>query len=577
MCDINLSLIEGQNSYDVNDSNYETVKVQYSRGNFQFFRPNIEGSISFSNNSFEHIIASTKCCNPLPFKISQSGSTIIDFIVEPSGFNVDYKVNKLVSQSNKTLDYWRSIMFGWDEKINVLSFPRNERVLHKFVDEENPYIDIVNDKFYKLSSFIHIVVSETFKKINLGFLLPSTPDELSSLFTIDELPWTDGIGINIFKKRNILKNACIAQMSDFVRPKSAPATGVEEIGSKINESVAVTLKDLLEKLQLFELHPFIDSNNKFRIEHISYFQQGNSYDTTKVGLNLLLPEYIPYVSDFNYSYQSDNTRIYGKYALSITNNLSISTDEAAEKYFINDDVQFVTEKIWFKSRDYISKVEAIFDTECALRDDSNNLQEKTLSFDFFTTHYYGAAVDCGSNDINSWILLDCSNKDSSNIRTVNVDSNGIINGEMSAKSIFINYHSFLKPTSTFKIEESLFSTQSILKKQKLNVFKLPSIYLNKINLGKHNLPDGREFVIDSFYLNLQDNFLYITAYTDNNCQSVNWQVGTNGCYVKDLLVSSFLVIAGTYIDSSTGLIAFIMKNQNTYTDGNCGFYTKLEQ
>lgn len=568
MCDLKLKIVDGANASDVDESNFETVKIQFVKENsFQFFRPKIEGSITFSNNSFEHIIESTKCCNSIPFRITRSNSTIIDFIVEPTGFNVDYKVNKVVSQSNKTLDAWRSIMFGWNEKINVLAFPRTERVLHKYV-VDGTYIDIVNDKFYKLSDFVQIVVWETFKKIGLDNLLPSTPDALSSLFTMDKLPW----GSQLFND-NVLKNACIAQMSDFVRPTSIAATGVEELTGKINESVSVTLKSLLENLQLFDLYPLIDSNNKFRIEHISYFYYGNSYNKNSVGLNLFLSEYLDYVEDFDYSYENDNSNIYGKYSLILTKNEEISSDEAADKYMTTD-IEFASEKIWFKSRDYISKIEAFFDTECALRGDSNELQEKSLSFDMFTTHYYGASVECSSIDINSWILLDCSDKDSSNIRRLNTDSNGIINGSMSADFIFKNYHTFNKPTSTFKIDDSVFLSSSILKKQKLGVFKLPFSFFSKINAGIHKLPDGREFVINSFYLNLQDNFLYITAYTDDSCGS-ELSIGINGCPIKDLLISSSQ-LPYFYVDQATGLFVYSMKTYSYYTDGNCGFYLKIE-
>jgi hypothetical protein len=564
MCNLQLKIVDSDSTLIVEESNFKTVKVQFDKSDFQFFRPKIDGTISFYNNLFNHIIDSTKCCNSLPMRIERANTTLIDFLVEPSGFDVDFKINKLQSQSNKTLDFWRSIMFIWNEKINVLATPRTQRVLHKYINDDNDYIEVVNDKFYKLSEFIFIVVSETFKKAGLDAIIPSSSTNLSSFFSENTLPWGG---------ENFLKNACVAQMSDFVRPLSDPATGIEEISGKINESVSVDLKTLLQTLEIFDIYPLIGPDNKFRLEHISYFQYGNSYDKNKVGVNLFMPEFLEYVKNFDYSYTPDNSNIFGKYSLSITNNESIIADEAADKYLLTD-VEIALEKNWFKSRDYFAKITATFDTECALRDEKNELQENGLSFDMFTTHYYGASVNCASNNINSWILLDCTEKDSSNIRSINVDTIGIINGRLTAEYIFKTFHLYNKPTSFFKIDENIYQSKSLIKKHKLREFKLPSNYLNSITSGINKLPDGREFVIDSFYLNLQDNFLYVTAYTDIICDS-DITVGRNGCPIKDLLISTYQ-LPYYYIDPGTGLYTYVMKNYSYYTNGNCGFYVKIE-
>ena len=103
---------------------------------------------------------------------------------------------------------------------------------------------------------------------------------------------------------------------------------------------------------------------------------------------------------------------------------------------------------------------------------------------------------------------------------------------------------------------------------------LPSTFFSRIYAGTHKLPDGREFFIDSFYLNLQDNFIYITAYTDDSCEQ-DLSIGINGCPVKDILIYSYQ-LPSYFIDPGTGLYTYVMKNYSYYTDGNCGFYLKIE-
>jgi hypothetical protein len=55
------------------------------------------------------------------------------------------------------------------------------------------------------------------------------------------------------------------------------------------QKAPITLKNVLDMLRdCFRCYWFIDSNNRFRIEHIQYFQNGGSYsDTAVVGVDLI--------------------------------------------------------------------------------------------------------------------------------------------------------------------------------------------------------------------------------------------------------------------------------------------------
>lgn len=568
MCDIKLQVSDGKNYSDIGQNSFKNSKIQFSKDNFMFFRPKFQGSINFFNSSFQFILDSTKCCNSIPFRIQNSGSTIIDFLIEPSGFNVDYKANKVECKENSTLDFWRSIMFNWTQKINVLSFPRTEKVRHQYRNN-NTYDTVINQKFYKLSDFAYYVISETLKKAKLDLLIPSSPNELSSLFTSNLLPWGG---------ENILKNACVAQMSDFIRPLSDAATGVIEITGKINESVAIDLKTLLSNLELFEVFPFIDLNNKFRLEHRSFFESGMSYSEGVIGIDLTLSEYKDYVSNFDYSYEPNYSEIFGKKSIVLSKNESINSDSNAFPFYTMDSLQsefltyFNVPKI-----DYISKSTQLFDIDCALRDEYNEIKESSVDYDLFTTHYWGASIDCESNDENSWILLDCSEKDVNSVRDVNSYSKyglNVVNGKMSAEYILENFHKHNRPGSSFKIIDLTFFSKSSIKKKKMRTFKLPSKFLSKINGGLNKLPDGREFIIDTFYLNLQDNFIYIDGSYDDYCVT-NEALGQNGCPIKDTLLFS-VNVPEFYFNQSTGLIDVRYVSNNTYADGNCGYYTKVE-
>lgn len=601
MCNINLlaKTINGDIELTPNhiSSNSIVWKKQYSG----FYRKSIEGSFILSQEDLTKTYSEIKkCCNNIPIDIKLNGKSLIKFNMMNQGFSENLVKNQFYSKTNLTIDYYDTILKKWNYKVNMLSMPRSRTVNHRYrrvqTDNGNDtffYENVDNPHGIRFADYVYFCVKKTLEYCNLQELIPSDSNSLSLLFSLDTCP--------INKDRNKLKFATIVQSSEFVRPLAAPGNGLNEIGNEINESLSISMKDLMNNIEiLFNLVWFIDEETKkLRIEHISYLAFGKSYDfsTKKIGIDLRKPKYSSFVENFDYSTSIDNSSSYGIQRLVITQNKSINEDSSAYpiSFYTNNGDYFSPEYGGWKEDTKSFTIPKLVDfeygnveysTECSLIDEEGKVIEETKSSDLFCTHYVGAYLYPNSFDMNKWVLLDTKLENNKwvIIKGVPKISNTLLNVDnigFSASQIFNDYHKHNRP---FKYGVYNYNEKSIEKKVGIlsSINTIPRLKLDtnivipyEIDFepfGINYLPDGRMFIIDETRYNFDSNTISISAHCYDNCNN-QFSNNDSNCLPLNTIISSQQI--PSFIFNGTEIIVSVI-NMNIYADGNCGFIIKYE-
>lgn len=195
---------------------------------------------------------------------------------------------------------------------------------------------------------------------------------------------------------NFLTNITIAQKSDIISYNSSnPATK------------GVITFDKLEKIWLFMFNAywFIDSQNRLRIEHISYFNRTVAYNAN------VSPHAIFNVAKNKYNYDKTKMPKFEKFSM-------------AEMMFTD----FIGTSIYY-------------DNLCVDQDSSSNTKERAL--DFITTDLYALFIDPASANKIGFVLM--ANNVVNNAYTVAVEQGvisaaNITNGHLSWANLHNYYH-----------------------------------------------------------------------------------------------------------------------------------------
>jgi hypothetical protein len=384
-----------------------------------FFRRKINGDIEFGKLDCNILPELEKeCCKTFPFTIyrtCQGENTVFVTAELPSkAFDWNKVSNTVKTTKIDIADSYKGVFRNWEKKINMCTMPFNRKLKYWYRKTNSSgeidsytYPTITSNRGRRFADWVFYCVQKTFDGTPYNSIIPSSISFMSQIMDLNINPCTG--------QQSIFTHAMTFQISDFVEPhSSSPADGTLADG-RINESMAISLKDLLSSLKiLFRLDWYIDSiTGKFRIEHESFFANGYSYSTTEnnIGLDLDESKYSQNVARIYGSYKNDSAEMYGIQELEISQNKALNSDKAA----ISDSTVVVpTDGMfnWFNTYQF-SKIDDFelgnvkYDSECAILNDKGELQKNTLQNDMFVTFVNGVVMNPENLDKTKWVLIDC--------------------------------------------------------------------------------------------------------------------------------------------------------------------------
>jgi hypothetical protein len=265
-------------------------------------------------------------------------------------------------------------------------------------------------------------------------------------------------GINyVTGAANKLINLTMGQKSDVINPTSSNAA----------TKGLITFENLEDIWRImFNAYWFIDSNNRLRIEHISYFQRTVAYDTT------ISPHSIYNAAKRKYTYDKSKLPKYEKYSFSEM----LYTD-------------FIGTAIYY-------------DNLCVDQDSKTNTQENALGF--ITSDLYVIKLDPANINKVGFVLF--CNDLVNGVYTVNVElgllsNSNVANGHLSWANLHYNYHRHNRVLIQGYMNNVLttFLSAKQLREQKEIIIKKccgdtfdPLLQLYKTGLGNGILKDGEE-------------------------------------------------------------------------------------
>lgn len=387
----------------------------------QFYRQKVSGGIEFSDKLFGVVKPlEGVCCQTVPFIIyrncNNTQTRFLDTQFKTNQMEWDFELCSSKVPSLEVIDKYKGVYQYWEKKINLCSMARGKILEYTYRKPRtvpqngsevtlNDYIKVNNNRGMLFSEWILFAINKTFLWTTYESLTPATVAQMSQLFDRNINPCTG--------KQNKLRTALMFQASDLMFPQStAQSTGLLEDG-RVNEDVALSLKEILDILRIvFDIHWHIDSQGKFRLEHLSFYKNGLSYSqNAETGIDLREERFFKHLYEYRYSYKLDSDNLAGKEELKFTNNESIGkSKQAVVTPLINAGTEQEIGFYTFNKLDDFEYGNIKYLADCVSTDEKGEPKKKTGSDDKLITHFEAVRMADETVDVTKWVLLDVEEK-----------------------------------------------------------------------------------------------------------------------------------------------------------------------
>lgn len=584
-----------------------------------FYRQKVNGNIEFSDKLFNLIKPlEGVCCRSIPFTIFRScGGSLSKFLEAQFKTNqIEWTFETCTAKLGELeiLDNYRGVYKTWEKKVNLCTAPRGKRVKYVYRKPQTTtqngqevtlhyYPEIVNNRGSLFSEWILWCINKTFTGTEYSSLIPVNVAQMSTFFDRNISPIT--------AKQNVLRSAFIYQASDLMFPETTNAsTGLMQDG-RINEDVALSLKEMLEMLKnVFDMDWYIDTNGKFRIEHISFFINGLSYSQNNaVSLDLRDEKYLKHLYDYKYSYKLDSDNLVGKEELRFNNNEAIGKSKnAVEPDGQSGATQQTLYGYYFTRVDDFEYGNIKYLADCVSTDEKGEPKKTPKSDSILITNFEGVRMADETVDVTKWVLLDVEEEPQigeigvlPEFQNYLVKSNvcerttlNMSNGRLTATAIMRDFHRYNKPFSSGLMNYNdtpngligkgfIRDMYSVLKTKRLKRITVPfcctdsafNPYLPLI------LPNGQKASVLKAEFDFSDETLSLDPLQNSACgYEVQFPTDAGGEYPPKGTVLTVgeavdYCMVYSWIDSGYGCLGFnkaVFGVRTVYADGNGGSY-----
>ena len=572
-------------------------------GDFAFYRQKIGGSLSFVGSDFPFIKTAEKdCCVKLPLSVLQPCGSDFSLafrgIVNTKKIDWSFETCEAIVSELDTEDFYTGVFLHWEKKINMCAMPTNSTVRHWHrvtAPYESPtgpidsytYPTVVNTKGRIFADWILYNIRETFKGTVYASIVPATKAELSYFLTAAKNPCT--------ARTNPFLLATIFQNSDLFFPDYEPATGIE-IDERVNTNIAKSLKDILEGLKAaFDLDWFIDSDTgKFRIEHKSFFENGLSYSSPNITIDLGTSKYVPDLGKYKYSYKNRQDDIPGVQELIISQNEAAnSSDKAVVIAEYTPEVGQDGFVYSFPKLDDFSLGNIKYESPCISKNEKGETVIDTRNCELFGTHAHAVFMKDESIDLNGWTLLDITDIFLGQKRVKGdvcerAAFSGVLNAGFSATALMRDFHRWGRPfnyglmaydeTPGDLLGQGFFRPMySVIYSKEYKEIDIVFCCGDSFDARKLvKLPNGELIQVKSLSIDYANKRLRFQPVGVAACGfSVSFPDNQTGgeCPAKDTVLSVQVIKTVCY-GGCTGIYNEIEGVRTVYADGFCGSYIK---
>lgn len=426
-------------SQAVNPSGVSGLSVSIEReASRVFFRKKLNGQLIFQKDDWKLMEQYKKdCCKVLGLTIHRQCSQndiFIEATMNAKKFKWNNRLCEVTTQPEVT-DIYKIFYKYWNKKINVLASPATAILEHysrlevdlsdhdseknRIIAKGGTYLESVytadstkaiwfkikNNRARFFLDIVLYIIQKTFESTEISYIIPKTTAELSYFLTSD---------INICSgQKNQFKEGIFIDASDMLDPTSEQnATGLMASG-KPNESMAISLKEILEELKtLADLEWSIDrETNKLKIEHSTYFYRGGKYLEDVIGLDLNNTKYKKSFKDYDYNYENDSEDLQVE-EIKFSLNENINGSDKAYRPPINYENFTGVEKYnstGFLKCDDFSFGNIRYDNKCE-QQTTADVVTQTLTSSIIITHVEAVEFADTNVDASKWVLIDVEKK-----------------------------------------------------------------------------------------------------------------------------------------------------------------------
>lgn len=561
-----------------------------------FFREKMSGGVTVVLDDYNFLldaeVYAVECCQDITFIVErdcQAGREIFWegyftlYDVEWDKDNQEATVKKITVR-----DKYNVIFSNWHKEINWFGEIAPVRPaaaytpihpLRPFTQsslmstEYNPNDSDSYDRGFYFNYAILWLIQQTLKETGFESYAEITEAQMSDFLTLDTNP-ANG-------KANYLKDVLLMHISDAKRPGSSAAAWIGK----------VTLRDVLSNIKmLYNAYWFIDEDDHFRIEHISFFKNF-SYVPAGVTLDLTQDQFAKSVKSKNqYSFQSDLLK--GREGVEQTLTLS-AFDEKSTIW-----TQFSNPSAKEFSAVYMSYGEA-----CVPKNDKGESSEGYQVAGLFTTDWRTVTYKPDTVPDQGWVLVHVTNfaaADGVNYGWIPILNQQYRNGNLAMSRLFYEFGrtdlsfqygmmSFEKQSEKKPVNSSNnYVTERPMKAKSTKRIKSFSPIELDMCCGqdydfsgfiKHPLDD--ECVVDRMEYDLETENVTINLIAANNCDNIpfpeyveiqepNPECPEQGTVIRSELTDEFT--AHTAIN-----YVYIKIFTDYYADGDCGEYTDTRE
>jgi hypothetical protein len=360
-----------------------------------FFREKLTGSVTLTNEDYQFLrdaeTYAVECCQEITFVIERTCEEEIFWEGYFTLYNVSWNHDNQEAVINKITvrDKYNVVFANWHKEINWFGDISPRRPAAPYIPihplqtfyqttptstEYNPNGSNVYDRGFYFNYAILWLIQQTLSGSGSESYSDITQEQMSDFLTAPVNP-ANG-------KPNYLRDVLLMHISDAKRPAAFNPAWIGK----------VTLRDVLSNLKLlYNAWWYIDENNHFRIEHVSYFK---NFSYTPVGVTLDLTEEQftkNMVGKNKYSYNADDLN--GREGVDQTLT-STAFDQKSQIW-----TQFANPSLREFSSVYMS-----YPDSCVPKDDKGVAAEKYQNISLFTTDWRTVTYKPDTVPEQGWML-----------------------------------------------------------------------------------------------------------------------------------------------------------------------------
>lgn len=564
-----------------------------------FFREKMSGGVVVVNEDYNFLrdaeIYAVECCQEITFLIERQTCAGGDYETFWEGYfslyDVEWDLENQEANIKKVTvrDRYNVIFANWHKEINWLGGgpkrrpnPADDTIQPRIAftqsvpgsEEYNPSGSNLFNRGFYFNRAILWLAKQTLNGTGSEVYTDITLPQMSQFLTASTNP-ANG-------KPNILPDVIMMHLSDAKRPEA----------TRYAFEAKVTLKDVLANLKLlYNAYWFIDEDNHFRIEHLSFFK---NFDYTPPGVTLDLTEEQyeeKLVGKKKYFYQSELLK--GREGVEQGITLPAYDQEST----------LWTQEENPSTKEFHASYMSYFDN-CVPRDDKGEASEEFKSITLFTTDWRTVAYKPDTVPDEGWMLVHVPVVNAPNAVAMGwlpISGQEYTNGNLAMTRLYYEFGrtdlsfqygmmSFEKQAEKRDIDpETDYITERPMRaKSTKRVKSFEPIELDLCcgdsdydfsGYIKHPLDDN--CVVEKLEFDLETETVNLSLVSSTSCDNIPFpeyeeiQEPDPGCLQQGVLLRSDLEET-TRQDNATSYIT-IKRYTDYYADGNCGEYTQTRE